>query len=145
MDPRFEGSEGWDHDAGAPSIGDTQLCPRMGTFSRLEGSRDRLPGRTKGFGSCRRLRGCSRGEGKRGREQDAEQLKYYAPGVGNVQTGWAGAGAKVMEALQLMRVEQLSAKALADAQAKAVQLEQSAYKHSKDLYAKTPAMTVGTR
>jgi len=44
-----------------------------------------------------------------------------------------------------MRVEQLSAKALADAQAKAVQLEQSAYKHSKDLYAKTPAMTVGTR
>jgi hypothetical protein len=78
-------------------------------------------------------------------EQDAEQLKYYAPEVGNVRTSWTGTGAKVIEALQLVRVEQLSPEAQADAQAKAMQLEHSAYKHSKDVYAKTPAMTVAKR
>ena len=74
-------------------------------------------------------------------EQDAEQLKFYAPGVGNVRTGWTGTGAKTTETLELVRIEQLDAKALADARAKALQLEQSAFRHSKDVYAKSQALT----
>ena len=75
-------------------------------------------------------------------EQDAEQLKYYAPGVGNVKTGWVGTGAKVTETLELVKVKQLTPKISTDARAKAAQLEQSAYRRSKDVYAKTQASTV---
>jgi hypothetical protein len=75
-------------------------------------------------------------------EQDAEQLKYYAPGVGNVRTGWVGTGAKITETLELVKVEQLTPKILTDARAKAAQLEQSAYRRSKDVYARTQASTV---
>ena len=74
-------------------------------------------------------------------EQDAEQLKFYAPGVGNVRTGWTGTGAKTTETLELVGIEQLDAKALASVRTKALQLEQSAYRHSKDVYAKTQAAT----
>ena len=78
-------------------------------------------------------------------EQDAEQLKYYAPGLGNVRTGWTGTGAKVMETLELVKVEQLSAAVQADIDTKAMQLERSAYRHSKNAYAKTPAMVPAKR
>jgi hypothetical protein len=75
-------------------------------------------------------------------EPDAEQLKFYAPGVGNIRTGWIGIGAKATETLELVRIEQLDPKALAAVRAKALQLEQSAFKHSKDVYAKSqPAVT----
>jgi hypothetical protein len=78
-------------------------------------------------------------------EQDAEQLKFYAPGLGNVRTGWTGTGAKVMETLELVKVEQLAAAVQADVDKKAVQLERSAYRHSKNVYAKTPAMVAAKR
>jgi len=78
-------------------------------------------------------------------EQDAAQLKYYAPGLGNVRTGWTGTGAKVMETLELVKVEQLSAAVQADIDTKAMQLERSAYRHSKNAYAKTPAMVPAKR
>lgn len=71
-------------------------------------------------------------------EPDAQQLKYYARGVGNVRVGWRGAGEKTKETLELVRVEQLDAAALAEARAKALQLEQSAYQRSKTVYARTP-------
>ena len=71
-------------------------------------------------------------------EPDAQQLKYYARGVGNVRVGWRGAGEKTKEILELVRVEQLDAAALAEARAKALQLEQSAYQRSKTVYARTP-------
>jgi hypothetical protein len=75
-------------------------------------------------------------------EPDAEQLKFYAPGVGNIRTGWIGIGAKATETLELVRIEQLDPKALAVVRAKALQLEQSAFKHSKDVYAKSqPVVT----
>ena len=74
-------------------------------------------------------------------EQDAEQLKFYAPGVGNVRTGWTGTGAKTTETLELVGIEQLDAKALALVRTKALQLEQSAFRHSKDVYAKTQNAT----
>jgi len=74
-------------------------------------------------------------------EQDAEQLKFYAPGVGNVRTGWIGTGAKTTETLELVRIEQLDTKAMASVRTKALQLEHSAYRRSKDVYAKTQAAT----
>ena len=74
-------------------------------------------------------------------EPDAEQLKFYAPGVGNIRTGWTGTGAKATETLELVRIEQLDQKALAAMRAKALQLEQSAFRRSKDVYAKSKAVT----
>ena len=71
-------------------------------------------------------------------EPDAQQLKYYARSVGNVRVGWTGAGEKTKETLELARVEQLDATALADVRAQALKLEQSGYRHSKTVYAHTP-------
>ena len=74
-------------------------------------------------------------------EGDAYQLKYYAPGVGNVRVGWAGAQEKSKESLELVKIEKLDAKALANVRAKALALEKSAYKVSKQVYAlTTPAV-----
>jgi hypothetical protein len=70
-------------------------------------------------------------------EPDAQQLKYYAPGVGNVRVGWRGAGEKTKETLELTSLEQLSPEALAEVRAKALELEKSAYEHSQDVYALT--------
>ena len=75
-------------------------------------------------------------------EPDAEQLKYYAPGVGNVRVGWIGTK-KVKEGLELIKVEQLDPQMIADIRARALNLEQSAYKHTKNVYAHTsPAIYV---
>jgi hypothetical protein len=71
-------------------------------------------------------------------EPDAEQLKYYARGVGNVRVGWRGAGEKTKETLELVKVERLGAKALAEVRAKALELEKSAYKNGSKVYGHTP-------
>ena len=71
-------------------------------------------------------------------EPDAQQLKYYARGVGNVRVGWRGAGEKTKETLELVRIEQLDAAALAEARTRALELERSAYQRSKTVYAHTP-------
>lgn len=71
-------------------------------------------------------------------EPDAQQLKYYARGVGNVRVGWKGAGDKTKETLQLTKVERLGATALAEVRERALQLERSAYQRSKAVYARTP-------
>jgi hypothetical protein len=79
-------------------------------------------------------------------EPDAEQLKYYAPAVGNIRTGWIGTGAKVTETLELVSIGQLDQKALAEVRAGALRLEHSAYRNSREVYAKTKpvkAETVG--
>ena len=69
---------------------------------------------------------------------DAHQLKHYARNVGNVYVGWRGKGEMTKETLELVKFEQLDAKALSAARAKALKLEASAYKISPDLYGKTP-------
>lgn len=71
-------------------------------------------------------------------EPDAQQLKYYASGVGNVRVGWRGAGEKTKETLELVRVEPLDAAGLADVRAKALEMERQAYERSKTVYANTP-------
>lgn len=71
-------------------------------------------------------------------EQDAQQLKYYARGVGNVKVGWRGAGEKTKETLELARVERLDAAALAAIRAKALAMERDAYTRSPAVYGQTP-------
>jgi hypothetical protein len=70
-------------------------------------------------------------------EQNAFQLKHYAPGVGNVKVGWRGEGEKTQEILELIELTQLTPEALAEVRTKALELEKSAYEQSKDVYALT--------
>lgn len=70
-------------------------------------------------------------------EPNAEQLKYYARGVGNVRVGWRGGGEKSKETLELVKIEQLNPARLAEVRAKALELEASAYVNSEDVYGKT--------
>lgn len=70
-------------------------------------------------------------------EPNAEQLKYYARGVGNVRVGWRGGGEKSKETLELVKIEQLNPARLAEVRAKALELEASAYANSEDVYGKT--------
>src|ERR671915_1715285 len=67
----------------------------------------------------------------------AFQLKYYAPGVGNVRVGWRGAKEEEKETLELVSLKQLSPQALAKARKEAIALDKRAYKNSKEVYAKT--------
>jgi len=59
------------------------------------------------------------------------QLKYYAPGVGNVRVGWAGKNEDTQETLVLVEINRLGAKAMAQARAAARKLEASAYARKK--------------
>lgn len=68
------------------------------------------------------------------------QLKYYAPGVGNVRVGWGGAKDKSQEVMELVKVEKLTAKELAAVREKAKALEKSAYKVSPKVYGLTAKM-----
>jgi hypothetical protein len=69
-------------------------------------------------------------------EIDAVQLKYYAPEVGNVQVGWRGADA-TKETLELVDFIQLSPQEIAEVRPRAMELEERAYKNSKEVYAQT--------
>lgn len=71
-------------------------------------------------------------------EPDAEQLKYYARGVGNIRVGWRGTGEKTRETLELVEVVRLGPEALAEARAKALELERRAYTFSENVYGRTP-------
>ena len=71
-------------------------------------------------------------------EPNAEQLKYYARGVGNVRVGWRGKGEKLKEELELVEAVQLDPKALAEARKKALELDKRAYRFGKKAYDRTP-------
>ena len=75
-------------------------------------------------------------------ERDAEQLKYYAPAVGNLATGWLGSDAKITEDLSLVKFERITGEELRKVRRQALQLEADAYKRSKTVYAKTSRSTV---
>jgi hypothetical protein len=77
-------------------------------------------------------------------EPGAHQLKFYAPGVGNVRVGWRG-DATDQENLELVKFEQLGAEELAKAREAALKLEQNAYNEAKEAYGPTPrSERVGT-
>ena len=72
-------------------------------------------------------------------EPEAFQLKYYAPGVGNVRVGWRGSDA-TQETLELVATVDLDAPALAEAREEALELEASAYERSAAVYGQTPPL-----
>ena len=69
-------------------------------------------------------------------EPDAAQVKYYAPGIGNIKVTWKGEDAS-REVLDLTKLTQLSPEAMAETRAAALELEQSALENSKEVYAAT--------
>ena len=73
---------------------------------------------------------------------DAHQLKYYAPGVGNVRTGWAGALEEEQEVLELTDLAHFSGDALKAIREKALALEAHAYIVSPDVYGRTEPLKV---
>jgi len=72
-------------------------------------------------------------------QPDAFQVKYYAPGVGNIKVSWRGDDAS-REILDLAALTQLSPETLAEVRAAALELEESALENSKEVYAVTPPM-----
>jgi hypothetical protein len=64
-------------------------------------------------------------------EPDAYQLKYYAPGVGNVRVGWRGKNEEEKETLKLTEYRQLSPEALAKVRKDAMEMDQRAYERSE--------------
>ncbi len=70
------------------------------------------------------------------------QLKYHAPGVGNVRVGWAGKNEDTKETLVLVAVNRLGAKAMAEARSAALKLEASAYERKK-VYGSTKPLERG--
>lgn len=67
----------------------------------------------------------------------AYQLKFYAPGVGDIRVGWRGPEEEEKEALDLVKDVRLSPEALAKARADALKLEKHAYE-IKTYYGRTP-------
>src|SRR5262249_19589769 len=70
-------------------------------------------------------------------EPDAYQLKYYAPGVGNIRVGWGGSKNTDKEAGSLVELSHLDPAARASVRRAALALERSAYARSKDVYGLT--------
>ena len=61
---------------------------------------------------------------------NAHQLKYYAPGVGNIRVGWKGRGEKQRESLKLVEIVELSPEEMAEVRAIAREMETRAYTYS---------------
>jgi hypothetical protein len=70
-------------------------------------------------------------ESSRKEGPDAEQLKHYASGVGNIQVRWRGKGEPLKEALNLVEMVKLSPEALAKARAEGLALERRAYTYGR--------------
>jgi hypothetical protein len=68
---------------------------------------------------------------------DAFQDKHYAPGVGVVRVGWRGDADESKEVLELVRFTRLAPARMAALRAEALELEESAYTTSKDVWGRT--------
>ncbi len=69
-------------------------------------------------------------------EPEARQLKYYAPGVGDVRVGWMGRDEE-QEVLSLVTMVRLAAEAQAEVRDQVRALDRNAYEVSQ-AYASTP-------
>src|ERR687894_1960356 len=63
-------------------------------------------------------------------EPGAYQLKYYAPGVGNIRGGWRGEKEEERETLERIEFQHLSPEALAQVRKKALEMDGRAYERS---------------
>jgi hypothetical protein len=68
----------------------------------------------------------------------AFQLKYYAPGVGNVRVGWRGRNEDEHETLVLVDLIELDGEALAEVRAGALQLDENGYARAEGSWGQTP-------
>ncbi len=69
-------------------------------------------------------------------EPGANQLKYYAEGVGNIRVGWRGDDSSIEE-LELVEIIDLTPEQLADVRRAALTLEQRAYILKPEVYGPT--------
>ena len=69
-------------------------------------------------------------------ETNAHQLKYFAPGVGNILVDWSGDD-ETQEVLELVAVEYLDAAGLAEVRAAVFELDRHALQVSPDVYGST--------
>lgn len=67
-------------------------------------------------------------------EPDANQLKYFARGVGNIKVGWRGEGEKNQEVLELVEIKKLNEDEISEVQNEAYELEKNAYERSPEVY-----------
>jgi hypothetical protein len=74
-------------------------------------------------------------------EPGAFQLKYYAPGVGNVRVGWGGRNEDEHEVLVLTNLVQLDAAGLDEARVKALAQEARGFDLSPQVYGQTQPAT----
>ena len=65
------------------------------------------------------------------------QLKYYAPGVGNVRVGWSGAKEDSKETLVLVGLRRIGPGAMAKSASRGFKLERSAYRITRSIYGHT--------
>ena len=70
----------------------------------------------------------------------ASQLKYYAPGVGNVRVGWRGKNEDEHEELELVSYRQLSAGQMEKVRDAVVKLDDNAFKRPPFYGSTTPAV-----
>lgn len=70
-------------------------------------------------------------------EEGIYQLKFYAPGVGNIRVGWRGDETS-QEDLELIELNHLDAESLAEIRDEALALEAHAYEINPDVYGTTP-------
>jgi hypothetical protein len=70
-------------------------------------------------------------------EPDAHQLKFYAPGVGNVRVEFSGGKEKEHETLVLTKIVHLDPAAMDQVRAQSLKLDRRAYTAAKDVYAHT--------
>jgi hypothetical protein len=75
-------------------------------------------------------------------EPGAFQLKYYAPGIGNVRVGWGGPNEEEHEVLVLTDLVMLDADALAAVRTEALAQEERAYESSPAAYGQTAPAAV---
>jgi hypothetical protein len=73
-------------------------------------------------------------------EPGALQLKYFAPGLGNVRVDWSGSD-ETREELELVSIEELSGADRAVTRTAVLQLEAHAYEISPDVYGLTDPIT----
>jgi hypothetical protein len=72
-------------------------------------------------------------------EPGAFQLKYYAPGVGNVRVGWRGEKEEEKETLELVDYKHLSQEDLAKIRSEALEMDKRAYERSEAYRETQPA------
>jgi hypothetical protein len=72
-------------------------------------------------------------------EQGAFQLKYFAPGLGNIRVDWQGTD-QTKETMELVEYNQLNSEEMDEIHAKALEMEKHAYEVSPDVYGQTPPL-----